>query len=172
MSPSERRLGRIVPPPMSALQSRTSELALVVARYSADTVRSYVPFGCRSSRGSSCYTTSAVALRFGTPTHCMHQVGDNDSGMLFDTPSSVGRSGDSRYPVRNTPFPKRVLPSSDPAPESLPLLERKCELFRGMPTIECRLLYLDHIVERAAICSAPRVSATCRFAPPDGSIRV
>ena len=35
MSPSERRLGRIVPPPMSALQSRTSQLAVVVARDSA-----------------------------------------------------------------------------------------------------------------------------------------
>jgi bifunctional non-homologous end joining protein LigD len=31
---------------------------------------------------------------------------------------------------------------------ALPLLERKRELLRVMPKIDCRLLYLDHIVER------------------------
>jgi len=31
---------------------------------------------------------------------------------------------------------------------ALPLLERKCELLRIMPTIECRVRCLDHIAER------------------------
>jgi bifunctional non-homologous end joining protein LigD len=44
----------------------------------------------------------------------------------------------------------------------LPLLERKRRLLRIMPTIETRLLYLDHIANRGAICSVLRATVISR----------
>ena len=44
----------------------------------------------------------------------------------------------------------------------LSLRERKCRLLRVMPTVETRLLYLDHIEHRDAICSESRASVILR----------
>jgi hypothetical protein len=45
---------------------------------------------------------------------------------------------------------------------ALPLLERKRRLLRIVPTVECQLLYLDHIAKAGAICVALRMSGDRR----------